>query len=248
MSSIKSSAIVLKSINWRDTSKIITLFTREVGKISVIAKGAKQLKSRYQGILESINLLEVVIHISSTRKLQILGQASLENTFKDIRSDFNKTGYAFSLLELTDIFFKEGSVDEIYFDFLNTLLSELGKTAEPKLIFWYYLIKLGSYLGFRPVFDECASCRRQISAEESIFSMKEGAIICSTCGSSSDSGWKLSDLARRSLSGMQKLNHKRLSSARIKIDERFAYTDFLLTYLRYHSDEKLDLASLKIIQ
>jgi DNA repair protein RecO (recombination protein O) len=245
MSLLKSYAIVLKSINWRDTSKIITLFTREEGKISVIAKGARQLKSKYQGILESINLLEVVIYVSATRNLQILGQATLENTFKAIRTDYEKTGYAFALLELIDIFFKEGSGDIVFFDFLTTLLSELEKSANPKIIFWYFLIKLSSYLGFRPVFDKCLSCQRTITSEESLFSLREGAIICGNCGSSADSNWTLSDLVRKSLSNMQNLNHKRISAASITIDERFSYTDFLLTYLRFHSDENLDLSSLK---
>ena len=76
--------------------------------MSVIAKGARQSKSKYQGILESINLLEVVVYISATRKLQILGEISLEDSFRKIRVDYDKTGYAFALLELTDIFFKEG--------------------------------------------------------------------------------------------------------------------------------------------
>jgi DNA repair protein RecO (recombination protein O) len=247
MSSIKSSAIVLKSINWRDSSKIVTLFTREEGKISVIAKGARQLKSRYQGVLESINLIEVVIYMSATRKLQILGQATLEDMYKDIRIDYEKTGYTFALLELTDIFFKEGSADTIYFDFLITLLSEISRISDPKIVFWYFLIKLGSYLGFKPVFDQCATCNTSITTEKSVFSMREGAVICRNCGSAPDMGWTLSNAVRESLSGLQKINHKGLSSAAINIDERFAYTDFLLTYLRFHSDEKLDLSSLKIL-
>jgi DNA repair protein RecO (recombination protein O) len=242
---IKSYAIVLKSINWRDTSKIITLFTREEGKISVIAKGARRLKSKYQGILESINLLEVVIYMSATRNLQILGQATLDNTYKQIRSDYEKTGYVFALLELTDIFFKEGAIDTIFFDFLKTLLSEMEKTNNPKIIFLYFLIKLGSYLGFRPVFDKCLSCKRIITSEQSVFSMREGAIICGNCGTSADSDWILSDSVRKSLLDLQNLNHKRLSDASLTLSEKFAYRDFLLTYLRFHSEEKLDLSSLK---
>jgi DNA repair protein RecO (recombination protein O) len=248
MSSTKSSAIVLKSINWRDTSKIVTLFTREQGKMSVIAKGARQSKSRYQGILESINLLEVVIYISANRKLQILGQATLEDTYQKIRADYDKTGYAFALLELTDIFFKEGAIDIIFFDFFRALLSEIEKINDPKIVFWYFLIKLSSYLGFKPDFNICTACNRLITSEEVVFSIREGAIACKNCGSSTDNGWNLSTSVRKSLSDLQKINHKRLSSASINLDQKFVYTEFLLTYLRYHSDEKLDLSSLKLFK
>jgi DNA repair protein RecO (recombination protein O) len=248
MSSIKSSAIVLKSINWRDTSKIVTLFTREEGKISVIAKGARRLKSNYQGILESINLLEVIIYISASRKLQILGQATLENTFKQIRAEYEKTGYAFALLELTDIFFKEGAVDAVFFDFLKTLFLEMEKIPDPKFILWYFLLKLSSYLGFRPEFNGCAVCNNTITRDDTMFSMKEGAIICRSCHPTSDSTWTVSDAARKSLLELQNLNHKRISSAQIIIDEKFMYTEFLLTYLRFHSEENLELSSLKIFK
>jgi DNA repair protein RecO (recombination protein O) len=248
MSSVKSSAIVLKSIDWSDTSKIVTLFTREEGKMSVIAKGARQSKSKYQGILESINLLEVVIYISENRKLQILGQISLENTFQKIRADYDKTGYAFTLLELTDIFFKEGSIDTIYFDFITALLSEIGIITDPRIVFWYFLIKLSSYLGFKPEFNYCSICNRSVESEEVVFSIQEGAVICKNCGSSSDFVWKLSVSARKSLSDLQKLQHKVISSRPISLDKRFPFTEFLLTYLRFHSDEKLDLLSLKLFK
>jgi DNA repair protein RecO (recombination protein O) len=248
MSSLKSSAIVLKSINWRDTSKIVTLFTREEGKISVIAKGARQSKSKYQGILESINLLEIVVYMSATRNLQILGEISLEDSFRKIRDDYDKTGYAFALLELTDIFFKEGSTDTIFFDFLRALLSEIEKITDPRIVFWYFLLKLSSYLGFKPAFNICSTCNRSLVAEEVVFSIREGAAMCEDCGYSPDSGWKLSIKTRKSLSDLQNTHHKGLSSVEIDLDDRFAFTDFLLTYLRFHSDEKLNLLSLKIFK
>ena len=212
----------------------------------MIAKGVRQLKSRYHGILESINLLEVVLYVSENRKLQILGQVTLEDTYKAIRIDYEKTGYAFAILELTDIFFKEGSADTIFFDFLKTLLSEITVINSPKIVFWYFLLKLSSYLGFKPVFNECVSCHKKIITEECVFSIREGALICKNCGYSPDSGWNLKNIARRSLFELQNVNHKQLSSSSINFDDRFAYTDFLLTYLRYHSEERLDLSSLKI--
>ena len=136
----------------------------------------------------------------------------------------------------------------IFFDFLRVLLSEIEKISDPRIVFWYFLLKLSSYLGFKPAFNVCSICNKSIISEEVVFSIREGAAICENCGFSSDSGWKLSTNVRRSLSDLQSLNHKGLSSVDISLDNRFVYTDFLLTYLRYHSDEKLDLSSLKIFK
>jgi len=216
--------------------------------MSVIAKGARQSKSKYQGILESINLIEVVVFVSATRKLQILGEISLEDSFRTIRVNFDKTGYAFALLELIDIFFKEGSADTVFFDFLKALLSEIEKMTNPRIVFWYFLIKLSSYLGFKPEFNACSTCNKSLVSEEVVFSIQECAVICRNCGLSPESGWKLSIKARKSLSDLQNLPHKKLSSVEISLDDNFAFTDFLLTYLRFHSDEKLNLSSLKLFK
>ena len=103
-------------------------------------------------------------------------------------------------------------------------------------------------VGFKPDFNICTSCNRLVISEEVVFSIREGAIVCKDCGSSTDNGWKLLASVRKSLSDLQKINHKRLSSASINLDQKFVYTEFLLTYLRYHSDEKLDLSSLKLFK
>ena len=140
------------------------------------------------------------------------------------------------------------SVDKVFFDFLRALLSEIEKILDSRIVFWYFLLKLSSYLGFKPEFSSCSNCDRSMASEEVVFSIQEGAVICQDCGFSADSGWKLSSSARKSLSDLQNLPHKKLSSVEITLDDRFAFTEFLLTYLRYHSDEKLNLSSLKIFK
>ncbi len=138
MSPIKTTAIVLKSINWKDTSKIVTLYTREAGKIGVIAKGARKFNNPYSGVLESINLIEIVLYPSLRRQLQILGTASLENSYPKIKADFNKTGYVYGILELISILIPTDSVDVVFFDFVQKLLEEMGEIEDPRIIFWFF--------------------------------------------------------------------------------------------------------------
>lgn len=246
MSSVKTSAIVLKSINWKDSSKIVTLFTREEGKINVIAKGSRRSKSPYRGVLESINLVEVIIHFSANRQLQILGQATLEKSFHKIRTDYKKIGYVFALLESTDIFFQQGAADPVFFDFLVILMDELQKTDHPNIIFWYFLLKLSSYLGFRPELSGCKVCDKELKSQAAIFSIQEGTVICYDCSKAGKTGWEISAKALTSLIKLQRANHKKLSMLKLDIESGFAYTDFLLTYLRYHTEEKLELSALKL--
>ena len=106
MSQLKSEALVLKSMNWRDTSEVISLFTREAGRIDVIAKGSRTSKSQFRGILETLNRIETFIYISPTRSLQKLGQSSILNTYPKIRQDLECLSYAMGMLELVYFFFK----------------------------------------------------------------------------------------------------------------------------------------------
>ena len=247
MSPIKTSAIVLKSINWKDSSKIVSLYTREHGRINVIAKGARRSNSQYQGILESVNLIEVTVYISPNRQLQILGQASVEESYPKIRLDFEKTAYTFAILELVDIFFQQTSADIIFFDFMQNLLMEMQIIENPQIVFWYFLLKLSSYLGFRPDFETCYKCSTKITSEEVLFLIHKGSVICNNCSSGTPKTWRLTYSARTSLRDLQKANHKSLSSLSIELAPKFPYLDFLLNYLRYHSEEKLELSALKLL-
>ena len=248
MSPIKTSAIVLKSIKWKDTSKIITLYTRETGKISVVAKGVRKLKSSYGGVLESINLIEVIIYYSSKRQVQILGSVSLENSFPQIKKDIERTSYAYAILELISILVPIGSADGIFFDFIKTLLEEMEEIKEPKIIFWFFILKISSYMGFRPNLDSCTLCSGYLDVPEFYFSFQRGGLVCKNCSGTNIGGWRVTTNVQTFLSKLQSTNYKTISVQSLKVEEEFPYTEFLLSYLRYHSDEKLELNSLKILK
>ncbi len=248
MSLVKTLAIVLKSIDWKDTSKIVTLYTRKNGKVDNIAKGARRQNSKYQGVLESINLIEVIIYLSENRQLQILGQATLEKSYPKIRMNYEKTTYVFAIFELTNIFLQQGASDAIFFDFLKTILDEMENGEIPQIVFWYFILKLTSYLGFRPEFDSCHICARKIVNEDVVFSIREGRVTCNKCMTSAGPQWKLGGSIQSFLSNLQKTNHKTLSERSYEIRKEFPYTEFLITYLRFHSEEKLDLSALKLLK
>ncbi|TFH02546.1 MAG: DNA repair protein RecO [Calditrichales bacterium] len=248
MSHLNTQAFVIKSLDWKDTSRIVTLFTREKGKISVIAKGARRAKSQFQGILESINLIEASIYISENRQIQVLGQVSLEESYQKIKKDYTKTAYIFAILELTDIFFQKGAADPVFFDFLTVIIQQMENVSDPRIVFWYFLLKIASYLGFRPEFDLCKNCSQQKSGENVIFSVRDGAVICNACGIRNYEGWTLSSESRSFLELLQKTNHKKLDALTFNLVENFSYTDFLISYLKHHSEEDLKMTALKMLK
>ena len=248
MSIQKTSAFVLKSINWKDASKITTLFTRELGKVNVIAKGAKRMNSPYRGLLESLNLLDVYIYFSPKRDLQTLGDINLENSFNSIRGSLLKIGYALSILELVESFFDYGNPDITFFDFSKQIFYNLDESDDEQVIFWYYLLKLASYLGFKPEFLICRSCGKQIGGNEVNFSMSEGSVLCSSCLPFGKNIFKIIKSDLEILAAIQQTPYKKAARIKAGVVRQLNFTDFLLQYIQFHTGQKLELSSLKLLK
>jgi len=246
MSQIKTSAIVLKSINWKDTSKIVSLYTREKGRLDVIAKGVRRKNHPQSSNFEALNQLETIIYFSDKRELQNIGETTLINSLHKIRIDLEKTAVGLAMLELLDTFFQQGETDTIFFDFLLTQFDALERSANFQLVFWYFILKLLSYLGFKPHFEQCNSCG--ITKNEDYFFQKtSGSVFCKECLGDTQTFTKLKSDVFQFLNRLQKTNHKRIAEVKIPQQFNFAKFNFLLEYLRFHTEQRVELNSLKMI-
>ena len=245
MLQIKTKAIVLKSINYGDTSKIVTFYTREYGYISVIAKGARKIKSIYSGNLEPLNLLEAIIYVSANRELQVLGQISLENSFQQIRLDLDKTACALTIIELIQTFIRHSEKDQIFFDFVSSVLSDIQTMKKPIIMIWFFMLKLASYLGFKPEFRQCNICNKKITQNFNIFKAKDGIVICKECNISGENQILLPANVLKFLSRLQNTHHKKVINLIYPEDHHFNYTEFIISYLQLHTHQTIQLSALK---
>lgn len=98
MALYKTQGIVIKSYPFEETAKIVTLFTKDFGKISAIAKGAKRPTSKFGGRLEPLNVLD--LSLAEGRNLDILSQCETIESFDGIRKNFNTLNSAFYFLKI----------------------------------------------------------------------------------------------------------------------------------------------------
>ena len=148
MNSYKTEGIVLKRSNFGEADKILTLFSKHHGKISLIAKGIRRTTSRKGGNLELFN--QVRIFVANGRNLDIVTEAEVINSFKDWRRDLRKVAVAYQLCELVDRLTAElAENQEIYDLLLNSLTNLLPVTDHQSLIANFELSLLQS-LGFWP--------------------------------------------------------------------------------------------------
>ncbi len=145
---VHSTAIVLKAIDYGDSSKILTIFSRKDGKIAVIAHGAKKPKSKFAGLAETGNILDVVYYLKKNRSVQILSEASYAEKTFDLRQNFEKMAVSLSALELINQLLHENEVNNPLFDFTQKFLLWLNKTqVQPALVFPYLQLRLINLMG-----------------------------------------------------------------------------------------------------
>jgi len=203
--SIRVHAIVLRHADWGEADRLVTLYTREQGKLRAVAKGARKITSRKAGHLEPFT--HVKLQLARGRSLFIVTQADTVEAYLPLRDTLVMAGTASYVVELLDRFvYEEEGANPTLFRLLAETLRRLTDGEDPWLAVRYYEMRLLDFLGFRPQLFECANCGRMIKAEDQFFSFSGGGVICPRCGRG------LPNLTSISLDALKYLRHFQRSS------------------------------------
>jgi DNA repair protein RecO (recombination protein O) len=179
--SFRVEAVVLRHSDYGEADRLLTMYTRQLGKTRAIAKGARKIASRKAGHIEPFT--HVNLQLSKGRDMLLITQADTVDAYLPLREDLILTSQAAYVLELLDRFTYEGDTENpSTFRLLTETLSRLASKSDPWLVIRYYEMRLLDQMGFRPQLFECANCRREIKAEDQFFSFRAGGVICPTCG------------------------------------------------------------------
>lgn len=244
---LKSDAVILDSIRWKETSKIVSLFSREFGIIKVIARGVYRNKSAFAGKLETLNRAEVVINSRPSRSLQILTEVDVIDSYKTIRPDLQRLPYALAILELIRQTIRESHPDMIFYDFIIVLFDAIKNVKNPEIIFIYFLLKLVSYLGFKPNFYECQVCEKKSSSEMFHFSLEKGTIFCRDCVEDTGILQKIKSDDLDLLRKLQNHPHRKISEFESKDFPVQYFTGLLVDYLNFHAETNITVKSLSML-
>lgn len=178
--SFRAEALVLRHADWGEADRLLTLFTREMGKVRALAKGARKLRSRKAGHLEPFTHVRLLL--ASGRDLFIVTQADTVDAHLPLRENLERTGYAAYAVELLDRFVYEEGENQILFRLLLETLSRLDSEPDPWLVVRYYEMRLLDALGFRPQLFRCANCEAEILPQDQYFAAAQGGVLCPRCG------------------------------------------------------------------
>ena len=160
---IKNEAIVLRGQDLGESHLIITLFTREQGKLKAVARGAKRSKKRFQNALEPFTYGQVIIRPSRTGSMAGLEAMNPFETFIKIRSDAIKFTLASLGCELLDLWLREESPEPKAFSLLLWFLHSLEQTREPYLFTLLFKARLLSIVGYGPDWNKIEAPRLNVS-------------------------------------------------------------------------------------
>jgi DNA repair protein RecO (recombination protein O) len=127
---VSTPAIVLKAIDFKESSKIVTLLTPDSGKFAVIVKGARKPKSKFAGYFETGNILDVVVFIKSSRSVQNLNEVSYRFKNWSLRQDFEKLALVMAILEMADQLVHENESAADFYNLTEKMICWLNDTSE----------------------------------------------------------------------------------------------------------------------
>lgn len=155
MSILKTEAFVIKSFKYGETSRIVTLFTRDNGKISAIVKGIRGSKSRLSGTLETMNYVNVILYHKVNRELQLITNAEYISSFKSMLLDLDKLESGYRIIDILNKSVIENESNESLFDLLIKVYGGIDKCSGNSLCYaLYFQMELAKILGLNPGIEE----------------------------------------------------------------------------------------------
>lgn len=176
----KTEAIVLNKQDFRETSLIITFYSRYFGKIAGLLKGVRKEPGKFASSMELFSLNDIIFYKKRSGTLHLVSAADIKDNFNGIRSDMLRMSVASSMLELINAIMPYEDINEDIFDLAITCLKEMETARDSERIMLLFKIKTLSLSGFKPHFDSCVSCGDRIN-DISKFSNSLGGLLCTQC-------------------------------------------------------------------
>jgi DNA repair protein RecO (recombination protein O) len=186
MAAEKAEALVLRTTDWSETSRIATLWTREHGKVRVLAKGGRRLKSPFENALDLLTHCSIVFLRKSSGSLDLLTEARVVQRFGRLRSDLAALYAAYYVAELLTDWTEDYDPHPRLFDEALATLQEIGlpgrQAVEVGPRTTRFEAVLLQELGYAPSLEACVACGEVLSGTRpTAFSAAAGGVLCPRC-------------------------------------------------------------------
>jgi DNA repair protein RecO (recombination protein O) len=179
----RSLALIIRTVEVFETSLVATLFTRELGKVSVLAKGARRLKSPFQGGLDLLGVSDIVLFTKASEALDLLVESSPVERFASLRRDLAALYAGYYIAELLGGLTDFHDPHPKLFDAARITLRHLGDAELRSRRIARFELACLRELGLMPSLKACAHCGEVVDPAASVvsFGLASGGVLCAKC-------------------------------------------------------------------
>ncbi|GAB2703275.1 DNA repair protein RecO [Paenibacillus thermoaerophilus] len=243
---IRAEAIVMRSMDYGEGNKIITLFTREYGKLGAVARGARKPKSRLAAASQPFTCGEYVI-FKAGGSLGTLNDAEIEYGHQRIREDLHRAAFASYWMEFADRTIADGERLPWFYEQLKAALAALEQGKPPGVLTRAIELQLLSAAGYQPKLDACVECGGE--QRPWAFGAREGGLLCARCAAfksppagsaaSPEAPLAMTDGAVKLLRVLAQLDLRRLGGVTVKPETDLALQAALRRYVDVQTELRL---------
>lgn len=175
----REEAVVLRTRDYAEADKLLTLYTRTRGKVQAIAKGVRKPKSRMRGGIQALSFSD--FQLFEGRSLDTVTQCEVREAFMGLRQDLKKLAYATYLAELLEGMVPEREGNERVFLLFLTVLHLVEHGDREELAARLFEVRLMGLLGYRPETGACVHCGKAMYGRGAWFSARLGGVLCPQC-------------------------------------------------------------------
>lgn len=239
---IKDEAIVIRTQDYGETHQVVVLYTRNHGKVPIMAYGVKKLKSRSSGVVQLLTHGQYLFYTGSG--MGTFKQGEVITSHSKLRSDILFMSYAAYIVELLDRLTEDKEPNGLLFHLLAQTFSflEMGKDAD--VLCRIFEMKLLSIAGYRPQLEACIHCGER--DKPYLFSVAKGGLLCIDCHGTDEGALVISAAAVRLLRLFLHIDIDRLGEIDVKQDTNEQLERVMYDYTDYHTD--LHLKSRSFLQ
>ncbi len=237
----KTEAIVISSVDYGESDRIVTLYTKDFGRVKGMAKGARRSRKRFANTLEPFTHIKTELALKASSGLNWINHSSLINVFFDIRLDIGRFIYGSVFLEIIDQMAAESHPVPHLFSLFLLYLHNLNKSNRPNTLMPVFALRLLSILGYTPYVSGCVICEKPLNKKVSsvFFSYGDGGIVCSSCRRDRNGGLQLSAGMINILQYVLTVPTKGLGAIALSSTQQKEILFILKGFIDYHLDKRL---------
>lgn len=231
----KSEGIVIKTINYGETNKIITLFTKEHGKIGLMARGAKKTRSQLAAASQLFFYGQFLYQ--KGKGLGVLYQGESIEPFRQLKTDIEKMAYSAYIVEMVDKLTEQENRSPLLFGFLLQILTDIDQGIDPEILTILFDVKMMSLAGIEAEFDCCVNCGNKEGPFA--FSVSGGGYLCKRCLGHDPRAMQMSSSSARLLRLFKHIDLKQLGKIDLKKETVKEMKHILSVYYDQYSGLRL---------